>query len=92
MAVPATAIDATHPGNTDARSHWQLLGRSFDYFSHDLMAGNKAWPKRGKISLDDVQVSPTDSAGGDAQHHMPRLEWWTRNIFDMKERLGRGMR
>jgi hypothetical protein len=40
MAVPAIAIDAAHPGNADARSHWQLWGRAFNYFSHDLMAGN----------------------------------------------------
>jgi hypothetical protein len=67
MAVPAIAIDATHPGNADTRSHWQLLGRAFDYFSHDLMAGNKARSKRRKISFDDVKVSATHSASDNPQ-------------------------
>jgi hypothetical protein len=67
MAVPAIAIDAAHPGNADARSHWQLQGRAFDYFSHDLMAGNQARSKRWKISFNDVKVSPTHSASDDPQ-------------------------
>jgi hypothetical protein len=67
MAVPAVAIDATHPGNADTRSQRQLLGRAFDYFSYDLMAGNKTRSKRRKISLDDVKVSTTHSASDDPQ-------------------------
>lgn len=85
MAVPAIAIDAAHPGNADARSHWQLLGRAFDYFSHDLMAGNKARSKPREVSFDDMKVSPTHSASDDPQQHMSHLELWTRNVFDMKE-------
>jgi hypothetical protein len=92
MAVPAIAIDAPHPGNADARSHGQLLGPTFDDFSHDLMAGNKAWPERWKFSFDDVKVSATHSASDDAQQHMSHFELWTRDIVDMKERLGRGVR
>jgi hypothetical protein len=85
MAVPAVVIDAAHPGNADARSHWQLLGRAFDYFSHDLMAGNKARSKRRKISFDDMKVSPAHSASDDPQQHMSRFELRTGNVFDMKE-------
>ena len=67
MAVPAIAIDAAHPGNADTRSQRQFLGRAFDYFSHDLMAGNEARSKRRKISFDDMKVSTTDSASDDPQ-------------------------
>jgi hypothetical protein len=92
IAVPAIAVDAAHPGNADARSHWQFVGRAVDYFSDDLMARNKTWPKRWKISFDDVKVSPTHSASDDPQQHVSHFEPWTRNIFDLKERLGRGKR
>ena len=91
MAVPAIAIDAAHPGNADTRSQRQFMGRAFDYFSYDLMAGNEARPKRRKISFDDVKVSATHSASDDPQQHMSRFELWTRNIFDMKERWGRSV-
>jgi hypothetical protein len=89
MAVPAFAIDATHPGNAGTRSQRKLGSSAFDDFSHDLMAGNKTWSKRRKISFDDVKVSAAHSASDDPQQHMSRFELWTRNIFDMKERLGR---
>jgi hypothetical protein len=91
MAVPAIAIDAAHPRNADARSQRQFRGRTFDYFSDDLMARNQARSKRRKISFHDVKVSATDSAGDHPQQNMSRLELWTGNIFGMKKRLGRSM-
>ena len=89
IAVPAIAVDAAHPGNADARSHWQFVGRAVDYFSDDLMARNKTWPKRWKISFDDVKVSPTHSACDDPKQKMPGFELWTWDILDVKERSRR---
>jgi hypothetical protein len=85
MAIRAIAIDATHPGNADTRSQWQLRGRAIDYFSHDLMARSKPRTKRRKVSFDDVKVRATNSASDDPQQDMSRVELWTRNIFDTKE-------
>jgi hypothetical protein len=67
MTEPAVVIDAAHPGNADTRSQLQLLGRAFDYLSHDLMTGNNSRPNRRKLSFNDVQVSPTHSASDDPQ-------------------------
>jgi len=67
MAVPAIAIDATHPRNADTRSQWQFRGRTFDYFSDDLMAGNQVRSNWRKISFNDVKVSAADSAGDHPQ-------------------------
>ncbi len=67
MAVPAIAVDATHPRNANMRSQRQVLGFAFDYFSDDLMAGNKARPNWRKVSFDYMKVSATYSAGDDPQ-------------------------
>jgi hypothetical protein len=56
-----------------------------------LMAGNKARSKRREVSFDDMKVSPTHSASADPQQHMSRFELWTRNVFNMEERLGRSV-
>jgi hypothetical protein len=67
MAVPAVAIDATHPSNADSRSQRKLQGRAFAYVSHDLMAWNKVRSKQRKVSFYDVKVSAAHSASDDPQ-------------------------
>jgi hypothetical protein len=67
MTVPAFAIDATHPGDADTHSERQFQGRALDYFSHDLMTGNKARSQRRKIAFDDVKICAADSASDDPQ-------------------------
>jgi len=46
MTVPAIAIYAAHPRDTDTRSERQLRGRAFDHFPHDLMARDELRSKR----------------------------------------------
>jgi hypothetical protein len=65
-AVPASTIDATHPGDADTCPQRQFRCRAFDDFTDDLMPGNEARPERRQIALDDVQVGAADSAGDDA--------------------------
>jgi hypothetical protein len=65
MTVPAIAIDASHPGNTDTRSQRQLRGRAFDHFPHDLMARNESRSNGRQISFYDVQIRTAHSASDD---------------------------
>src|ERR1700722_7803235 len=38
IAIPTIAVNAAHPGNTDAHSERQLLSLAFDDLTDDLMA------------------------------------------------------
>jgi hypothetical protein len=40
LAIPAAAIDAAHPGNTDAGSDWEIGCSAIHDLAHDLMTGN----------------------------------------------------
>jgi hypothetical protein len=53
-AVPAFAIYATHPGNTDSRSQRQLRRLPVNHLSDDLMARNELLSDWRKISFDDM--------------------------------------
>ena len=53
-AVPAFAIYATHPGNTDSRSQRQLCRLPVNHLSDDLMARNELLSDWRKISFDDM--------------------------------------
>jgi hypothetical protein len=54
MAVPAFAIYAAHPGNSDSRSQRQLRRLPVNHFSDDLMARNELLSNRRQVSFDDV--------------------------------------
>jgi hypothetical protein len=83
MTVPAIAIYASHPGNTDARSERHLRSRAFDHFPHDLMTRNELRSKRRQISFHDVQVSAAYSTSNDPKQDMSGFKLWTGNILDL---------
>ena len=53
-AVPAIAIYAAHPRNTDTLSQRQLGCRSFDHLAHDLVSGSQPGQERIQVSFDDM--------------------------------------
>jgi hypothetical protein len=53
-AVPALAIHAAHPGNTDSRSQRQLRCLAVNHLSDDLMAWDELRSNRRQVSFHDV--------------------------------------
>jgi hypothetical protein len=51
------------------------------------MTGNELRLKRRQISFNDVQIGTTNSAGYDAQQHVPRLKRRTGHVPDLKKWL-----
>ena len=71
LAIPAGPVDASDPGNSDARTHRNLRRRAVDDLTHDLMTGDQ-FPAQGrKFAFNDMQISSADAAGPHSQEHLP---------------------
>lgn len=63
FAEPAITIDASHPGDTNARSDGRVLCRTVHNFAYNLMSRNEPWPHLGQVAFHNMQVRTADSAG-----------------------------
>src|ERR1700722_13921647 len=72
-AIPAGPIDASNPGNANARAFWELRRGSFYDLTHNLMARNKFFAKQRQFTLHDMQVGPADATGTHPQNYLPGL-------------------
>jgi len=88
-AIPAVAIDASHPGDTDASSHWQSFGCSLDHLAHNLVAGNQFGKKRRQITFDDVQIGAANTAGLHTEQEIARCRLGAGHVFDREKMIGR---
>ena len=71
LTVPAGAVNPANPGNSDSSTSGKTWRTSFDDLTHNLMTGNKPFPKRWEFAFDDVQVRPADAAGAHPQQNLP---------------------
>jgi hypothetical protein len=62
LTEPAITIDASHPGDPNARPDGRVRSRTVDNLSNNLMPRNKPWPHLRQVAFDDVQVRTADSA------------------------------
>ena len=81
-AEPAIAIDAAHPGDTNASSDGQIGGSAFCHFADNLMAGNNARLDGREIAFDDVEIGAANAAGKDFEQDVSGLGLRPRDILD----------
>jgi hypothetical protein len=84
-AMPAIAVHATHPGNPDTHAGRKIRGRALHDFANDLMTRDQARTKCWQVSFHNVEVGTADSAGENAEQHMPGFELGTRDLPNLKE-------
>ena len=87
LAVPARAVDAADPGDTDACTDWKFGRRAVDHIADDLMTGDDVVEARRKFAFGDVQIGAADAAGTDLQKHVAGLQSRTRDVLDVQRFL-----
>ncbi len=71
LAIPAGPVDASDPGNSDARAQGNFRRLAVDDLPYDLMTGNQLSAKGRKFAFDDMQIGSANAAGSHLQEHLP---------------------
>src|SRR6185312_2748169 len=73
LAVPASTVCPPEPRNATAftERYTAHIGTDGLHRADDLVAGNDRVFRIGKFAVEDVEISPTDTARPDAEKHLP---------------------